>query len=187
MSAIAPDRFRAYEGAALAAVMERMARQTARLLDGTPTTLVGMLRRGAPLAERLHARLRELVPSTDLALVDLQVKRYADNLELLHPDTQLVAPAAVALGGRRVIVVDDVLYQGYSLFRVFEWLRTQAPAAIHAAVLVDRCCAVLPVDADVVGLRLEIAPHDVIECNVPPYETTFAIDIWRPDQTTARS
>jgi pyrimidine operon attenuation protein/uracil phosphoribosyltransferase len=34
--------------------------------------------------------------------------------------------------------------------------------------------------ADIVGVALQIAPDDVIECNVPPYENEFAIDLWRP-------
>ena len=165
-------RFRAYPEADLVAVIDRMARQAAALLDATPVTLLGVLRRGAPLADRLHARLRELAPKADIARLDLEVKRYADNLALLHPETRLVAPGDAQLRGRRVIVVDDVLYQGYSLFRVFEWLRPQQAAAIHAAVL--------PMHADIVGVTLHIAPGDVIECCVPPYEPDFAIDIWRP-------
>ena len=173
-------RFRAYTEADLVAVIDRMARQAAALLDATPVTLLGVLRRGAPLADRLHARLRELAPKADIARLDLEVKRYADNLALLHPETRLVAPGDAQLRGRRVIVVDDVLYQGYSLFRVFEWLRPQQAAAIHAAVLVDRDCAVLPMHADIVGVTLRIAPGDVIQCCVPPYEPHFAIDICRP-------
>ena len=112
--------------------------------------------------------------------IDLKVKRYADNLELLHPDTALEAPRGADLMNRRVIVVDDVLYQGYSLMRVFEWVATQKPAHVHAAVLVDRQRHRMPVRADIVGLTLKIAPDDVIECNVPPYETDFAVDLWRP-------
>lgn len=174
------DRFRLYHAADLAPVIENMARQAAQLLDGTPTVLLGMLRRGAPLADRLLERLRVHAPEADLRRLDVKVKRYADTLELLHPDTALEAPAQAELQGRRVIVVDDVLYQGYSLFRVFEWLATQQPAHVHAAVLVDRQRHRLPVHADIVGLTLKIAAGDVIECSVPPFEVDFAVDVWRP-------
>jgi pyrimidine operon attenuation protein / uracil phosphoribosyltransferase len=47
-------------------------------------------------------------------------------------------------------------------------------------VLVDRQRHRLPIRADIVGLPLKIAPSDVIECNVPPYEDDFAVDLWRP-------
>jgi pyrimidine operon attenuation protein / uracil phosphoribosyltransferase len=142
--------------------------------------LLGMLRRGAPIADRLHERLRVHAPWAEISRLDLKVKRYADNLELLHPDTALEAPTGADLIGRRVIVVDDVLYQGFSLFRVFEWLATQRPEHVHAAVLVDRQRHRMPVRADIVGITLKIAPDDVIECNVPPYESEFAVDLWRP-------
>ena len=174
------DRYRLYSEADLQTVVDDMARQAAARLDATPTVLLGMLRRGAPLADRLLARLKVHAPWAQIERLDLMVKRYADNLELLHPETALEAPPGANLIGRRVIVVDDVLYQGHSLFRVFEWLATQSPAHVHAAVLVDRQRHRLPVLADIVGLTLKIAPGDVIECNVPPYEAEFAVDLWRP-------
>lgn len=177
---MAEDRFRLYHASDLDPVIDDMARQAAGLLDGTPTVLLGMLRRGAPLADRLLARLRQRAPDAELRRLDVLVKRYADTLELLHPDTRLDAPADAHLAGTRVIVVDDVLYQGYSLLRLFEWLNAQHPAAVHAAVLVDRQRYRVPVRADIVGLTLKIAPGDVIECNVPPYESDFAVDLWRP-------
>ena len=179
------DRYRLYSETDLASVIDDMARQAVVLLDATPTVVLGMLRRGAPLADRLLARMRVHAPWADIARLDLMVKRYADNLELLHPDTALEAPDDCQLAGRRVIVVDDVLYQGYSLFRVFEWLATQKPAHVHAAVLVDRQRHRMPTRADIVGVTLKIAPDDVIECNVPPYEADFAVDLWRPRATSA--
>lgn len=177
---MAADRYRLYSETDLQAVLDDMARQAAPLLDATPTVLLGVLRRGAPLADRLAERLKVHAPWAEITRLDLKVKRYADNLELLHPDTALEEPADANVMGRRVIVVDDVLYQGYSLFRVFEWLATQKPASVHAAVLVDRQRHKLPVRADIVGVTLKIAPSDVIECNVPPYEKDFAVDLWRP-------
>lgn len=174
------DRYRLYHAADLVAVIDDMARQAANLLDDTPTVLLGMLRRGVPLADRLLAAIRARAPQAPLERLDVKVKRYADTLELLHPQTALEAPPSAHLQGKRVIVVDDVLYQGYSLFRVCEWLGQQQVACTHVAVLVDRQRYKLPVRADIVGLSLKIAPDDVIECNVPPYESDFAVDLWRP-------
>ena len=173
------ERFRAYTDVDLGAVIDRMARRIIALLDATPTMLIGVRRRGAPLADRLLARVQQLMPEAEIARLDLEVKRYADDLDLLHPETQLTAPPDAYVKGRRAIAVDDVLYQGYSLFRVFEWLRAQGAASVHGAVLVDRACTVLPVRAEIVGVTLQIAPGDVIECQVPPYEPDFAIDIQR--------
>ena len=49
------DRYRLYSEVDLELVVDDMARQAAAFLDATPTVLLGMRRRGAPLADRLHA------------------------------------------------------------------------------------------------------------------------------------
>jgi pyrimidine operon attenuation protein/uracil phosphoribosyltransferase len=179
---MAHTRFRLYDGADLDGVVDAMARQALALLDDTPTVLVGVLRRGAPLADLLASRLRALRPQLALRRIDLKVKRYGDDLTLLHPQTSLEPTPeqeAADYAGHRLVVVDDVLYQGYSAFRVLEFLRGHGAQSVHLAVLVDRCCVRVPVRADIVGLRLQIAPGDVIECNVPPYEDAFAVDLLR--------
>jgi hypothetical protein len=97
--------------------------------------------------------------------LDLLVKRYGDDLTLLHPETRLSESpeqAALDLAGRTVVLVDDVLYQGHSLARVVEWARQHGAARVLAAVLVDRRAQRLPIAADVVGLTLQIAPNDVM-------------------------
>ncbi len=184
MTEIAGQRFRLYNTQDLEAVIARMARQTLALLDPAQRpVVVGVLRRGAPLADRLVAAIAELSPGFAVDRLDLKVKRYSDDLRLLHPETRLDAPDAGApsVRDRQVLVIDDVLYQGYSFFRVFEFLRAEGASTIRSAVLADRCCARVPILADVIGVRLQIAPGDVVECSVPPYEGEFAVDVLRPD------
>lgn len=183
MTEIVGERFRLYSSAELDLVLARMARTAAGLLDPVaPTVVVGVLRRGAPLADRLASELSRLLPDLPMQRLDLKVKRYSDDLKLLHPQTRLDQPAsdAPSVRERQVLVVDDVLYQGYSFFRVWEFLRAEGAATVRAAVLVDRCVARMPVHADIVGLRMQIAASDVIECSVPPYEADFAVDVLRP-------
>lgn len=176
------ERFPLYDAIGVAGLLDDMARQATALLDDTPLTLVGILRRGGPLAEALAERLRRLRPGWGIERIDLKVKRYSDDLRLLHPDTLLEADAgqqARDFSGRRLLVIDDVLYHGHSLFRVLEFLRDRGAESIHAAVLVDRCVTRLPVHADIVGARMQIAAADVIECNVPPYEPVWRVDLYR--------
>jgi pyrimidine operon attenuation protein/uracil phosphoribosyltransferase len=80
-----------------------------------------------------------------------------------------------------LLIVDDVLYTGHSLLKVVDYLARKGPAEIRVAMLADRGAARLPVRADVLGLRLDIAPPDVIECNVPPYEPEFKIELLKLD------
>jgi pyrimidine operon attenuation protein / uracil phosphoribosyltransferase len=176
------QRFRLYDAAALAPVVARMARQLVDRLDARPALLVGILRRGAPLADRLKAAMAELPGAPEVTRLDLQVKRYGDDLSLLCPQTSLTESpeqATLQLAGSNVVLVDDVLYQGHSLARVLEWARSRGAGSVHSVVLVDRLARQLPVYADVVGLTLQIAPADVIECNVPPFEREFGIDLLR--------
>ena len=178
-----------YAAIQLDAVMENMARQAAGLLAGKGLiVVVGILRRGAPLADRLAELLVKRFGLPAPLGLDLSVKRYADDLTLLYPETRLTEEAAheaLDLEGYTVLLVDDVLYTGHSLLKVVGYLARKKPAEIRVAMLVDRGGARLPFRADVLGLRLEIAPPDIIECNVPPYEPEFKIELLKLESTRA--
>lgn len=175
-----------YDASALERVLNAMAVAIAARLHGVERVcLVGVLRRGAPLADRLHERLRHLLPGVDIERLDLSIKRYADDLTLLHPQTQLTEPAGHAhidLADRVVVVVDDVLYFGFSLFKAAQYLLAKGTKTLHTVVLVDRVCASLPIHADVSGLKLEVAPGHIVECQVPPYEPSFQIVLVQPSR-----
>lgn len=174
-----------YDRAELERVLDAMAAALVPQLHGAgAVTLVGVRRRGAPLADGLLARLQQLLPAgAPLARLDLLIKRYADDLTLLHPQTQLTEAAEHAgldLAGHTVVVIDDVLYQGHSLNKAVQYLLAKGAGRIVSAVLVDRICARLPLHADVVGLKLQVAPGQIVECHVPPFEPTFQIVLVQP-------
>lgn len=175
-----------YDSAQLECVLDAMAAQLwPRLQEPGPVTLVGVRRRGAPLADALLRRLSARQPATaPIERLDLLIKRYADDLTLLHPQTQLTETAGQAgldLAGRTVVVIDDVLYQGHSLNKAVQYLLAKGAGRILTAVLVDRVCATLPIHADVAGLKLQVAPGQIVECHVPPFEPTFQIVLVQPD------
>jgi pyrimidine operon attenuation protein/uracil phosphoribosyltransferase len=171
-----------YDRDQLEPVLDRMAARAAGLLRGAEDPLLlGILRRGDPLAAKLQRRL-QVQHGIDVPRYRLKLKRYADDLTLLHPETALaenVEFSARELSRATVLIIDDVLYQGHSLVRVLAYLAQRNPQAIHAAVLVDRCVAQVPVRAAIVGLRLQVASNDVVECHVPPYEEDFEIRLRR--------
>jgi len=178
------ERFCLYNTAQLDAVLDHMAWQAAGLLTGREhIVVVGILRRGAPLADKVQERLVRDFRIPNPARLDLKVQRYADDLTLLHPETRLTeAPehASLDLSGKTLLVVDDVMYKGYSMLRTVEYLAGKGAAEIRTVVLVDRGVAKMPVRTDIVGVRLDVAPTDIIECNVPPYEDEFKIEVLRP-------
>jgi pyrimidine operon attenuation protein / uracil phosphoribosyltransferase len=117
--------------------------------------LVGIHRRGAILANRLHALAGELLePAVPLGYVDISF--YRDDLALrrnapvVHA-TQLDFP----IDGRTIVIVDDVLYTGRTvraaIDEIFDYGR---PARVQLAVLVDRGHRELPIRPDYVGKNL---------------------------------
>ena len=176
-----------YDQHALEAVMAAMACEIAAWArPHKRVALIGVLRRGAPLADRLTEWLVHEHGLPRPLRLDLSVKRYADDLTLLYPETRLeenAEHATLDLKDHHLMVIDDVLYQGYSVLKVLPYLASKHPAEIRVAALVDRCVARLPVHADVVGLCLQIAPSDIIECHVPPYEDEFKIEWLQPQRT----
>jgi pyrimidine operon attenuation protein/uracil phosphoribosyltransferase len=173
-----------YSTEQLEAIVADMARQAAGLLTGrTQVAIVGIVRRGAPLADRLHQQMVASYGLRDCVRMDLQIKRYADDLTLLYPETPLTenpTHATLNLDGYTVLVVDDVMYRGHSMLRAVEYLAGKRPAEIRTVVLVDRGAAKLPVRTDIIGVRLDVAPSDIIECHVPPFEDSFRIDLLQP-------
>lgn len=178
------DRTCLYQTSQLDAVLDTMAWQAAGFLTGKERIMiVGILRRGAPLAEMLHTRLMKHFNLANMSLMNLQIKRYADDLTLIHPETKLTEnPKHVPLDltGTTILVVDDVMFRGHSMLRAVEYLAMKQAAEIRTVVLVDRGANKLPVRVDISGVRLDVAPPDIIECNVPPYETEFKIDLLKP-------
>ena len=173
-----------YGAIALDAVLDTMSAALAARLHGVQqVSLVGVRRRGAPLADMLHARLRQHLPKIDIDRIDLSIKRYSDDLKLLHPETLLTEQpehAQINLSDRVIVLVDDVLYRGFSMNKAVQYLLTKGVENILTAVLVDRVCATLPIHADVAGLRLEVAPSDIVECHVPPFEHLLQIVLVQP-------
>jgi pyrimidine operon attenuation protein / uracil phosphoribosyltransferase len=176
-----------YGAVELGRVLDAMsASLVAKLLGVQQVSLVGVRRRGAPLADMLHARLRQHLPKIDMDRIDLSIKRYSDDLKLLHPETLLTEQpehAQIDLSGRVVVLVDDVLYRGFSMSKAIQYLLTKGVDTILTTVLVDRVCTTLPMRADVAGLRLEVAPSNIVECHVPPFEPLFQIVLVQPSRT----
>lgn len=171
-----------YEAEELETVLQDMACRADPLLPRNRSALVGVLRRGEPLARLLQQKLVHQRGREEIPLYTLKVKRYADDLSLLHPETLLAESkelGALDLSGTTLLVVDDVLYEGHSLLRTCSYLAQLGARNVRTAVLVDRCARRQPIHADIVGIHLQVACNDIVECSVPPYESDFRIDVIR--------
>ena len=129
--------------------------------------LVGIQRRGAVLAQRLHALTSELL-ATAVPLGFADISFYRDDLALrasapvVHA-TQLDFPVE----GRTVVIVDDVLYTGRTvraaIDEIFDYGR---PARVQLAVLVDRGHRELPIRPDYVGKNLPTSRDERVNVQV---------------------
>ena len=139
------------------------------------TALIGILRRGKPLASMLAERLSARVDFS-IEVGELKLKRYSDELDLLHArphiDTDVLD---IDVEDRHLILVDDVLYTGETMFRAACSLRAAGASHIQTAFLCARPGLKMPLHADFVGARFGIQPDWVIHCSVPPYEDRLGI------------
>jgi len=179
---LASQRVRLYDSKELDDVLQAMARKAATLLPPTHAALIGIQRRGEPLAQRLREYIAHRTGQPQLPLYPLQVKRYADDLQVLHTYTQLTENPALGgldLTNTTLLVVDDVLFEGHSLLRTCAYLAQLGARRVHTAVLVDRHICQQPIRADIVGIHLQVAADDIVECHVPPFEETYCIEVVR--------
>jgi pyrimidine operon attenuation protein/uracil phosphoribosyltransferase len=113
--------------------------------------LLGIQTRGVPLAQRLAAALEE-TDGTPVAWGSLDIGMYRDDLDR-RPKRPLGATDVPApLGGKTVVLVDDVLYTGRTIRAALDALADLGrPNCVQLAALVDRGHRELPIRPDYVG------------------------------------
>ncbi len=129
--------------------------------------IVGIQRRGAVLAERLHAILCDLLEhEVPLGLVDISF--YRDDLSM-RSDTPEVHATQIGfpVDGATVVIVDDVLYTGRTVRAAIEALFSFGrPAKVRLAVLADRGHRELPIRPDYVGKNLPTSRDERVNVRV---------------------
>jgi pyrimidine operon attenuation protein/uracil phosphoribosyltransferase len=129
--------------------------------------VVGIHRRGAVLATRLHAIVGELLDAS-VPLGDLDISFYRDDLSI-RPSAPVVHSTHLdfPIDGRTMVIVDDVLYTGRTVRaaveQIFDYGR---PARIQLAVLVDRGHRELPIRPDYVGKNLPTSRNQRVNVRV---------------------
>lgn len=153
---------------ALARALERMAVAIRALAPeaGDPV-LVGIQRRGVELAQRLAALL-ERESGTRIPRGALDITLYRDDLETIGPKPVIgETHLPLDLTGRHVVIVDDVLYTGRTVRAALDELADFGrPRRISLCVLVDRGGRELPIQADVVGTRVETGPTERVDVRI---------------------
>jgi pyrimidine operon attenuation protein / uracil phosphoribosyltransferase len=160
--------------------LARMAREIVDHAGGADNLiLVGIHRRGVELATRLAALLRE-AGTPPAATGSLDITLYRDDLATVGPRPvvgQTRLPPS-GIDGRVVAIVDDVLYTGRTVRAALDELADFGrPRRTLLAVLVDRGGRELPIQADVVGERVEVPEGGRVEVLVPEIDGQLGVEL----------
>ena len=126
--------------------------------------LVGIRRRGVPLAERLAKKMME-IEKTAPPVETLDITFYRDDLSTVaqKPVVQEI-PSTFSVEGKTAILVDDVLYTGRTTRAALEALLDHGrPQRVDLCVLIDRGHRELPIQANYVGRVIQTSDTEVIE------------------------
>jgi pyrimidine operon attenuation protein / uracil phosphoribosyltransferase len=126
--------------------------------------LVGIKRRGVPLAERLGSLISGIEKQRiDTGLLDIRF--YRDDLST-HDTRPVVSPGAIGfeIAGRNIILVDDVLYTGRTIRAALDALFDHGrPQRVQLLVLIDRGHRELPIEATYVGRHVQTTDLEIVE------------------------
>ena len=126
--------------------------------------LVGIRRRGVPLAERLARKIEE-IQGTPTAVGELDITYHRDDRSREHgkPVVQ-AAPLPFPIQDKGIILVDDVLYTGRTARAALDALVDQGrPRRVQLCVLIDRGHRELPIQANYVGRAVPTTEDQFIE------------------------
>jgi pyrimidine operon attenuation protein/uracil phosphoribosyltransferase len=125
--------------------------------------LLGIHRRGMPLAEMLRRNIL-LFEGKDVPIGSIDISLYRDDLtELSDTPSEGSSEIPCDLTGKKVILVDDVIYTGRTVRAAIEAIFDAGrPCSIQLAVLIDRGHRELPIRADFVGKNVPTSSKEAI-------------------------
>jgi len=149
-------------------IRRSLSRIAHEIVENNPTlndlVLVGMRTRGVPLAARLAQRIADF-EGRGVPVGALDIGLYRDDISYLDLKPQL-KPTEIPtdIAGKRVVLVDDVLFTGRSIRAALDALIDFGrPEFIQLAVLVDRGHRELPIRADYVGKNIPTARQEDVQ------------------------
>ena len=145
------------DAAAIQRALVRIAHEILERNKGTEElALVGIRSRGIHLAQRLRSTIQQIENGTQVPYGVVDITLYRDDLDhrLQNPEVK-GTDIPFAVEGRKILLVDDVLFTGRTIRAAMDALVDFGrPKSIQLAVLVDRGHRELPIRADYVGKNL---------------------------------
>ena len=141
--------------------------------------LVGIHTRGVPLAESLATLIAEFEGVTP-PVGKLDITLYRDDLtEIALQPVVKRTEVDFDVHGKRIVLVDDVLYTGRTARAALDALIDMGrPAVIQYAVMVDRGHRELPIRADYVGKNVPTSASEVVHVRLAEIDGDDQVDLW---------
>jgi pyrimidine operon attenuation protein / uracil phosphoribosyltransferase len=143
----------------------RLAHEIVEKNDGCSNVgLVGIKRRGVPLAQRVGALIEKIEKHpVDVGVLDISF--YRDDLSTDGPRPKVTAGAiGFDVTGRDIILMDDVLYTGRTIRAALDALFDHGrPKSVQLLVLIDRGHRELPIEATYTGRTIPTSRREIIE------------------------
>ncbi len=145
-----------------------------RGVDGV--VLVGIRRRGEPIARRIQENIRR-IEDAEVPCGSIDIRFYRDDLTALSESPQVRrTELPFDVTDRNVILVDDVLYTGRTARAAIEAIFSCGrPRRIQLAVLVDRGHRELPIRADFVGKSIPTSRTELVEVRLPEFDSETGV------------
>ncbi|MDH7497035.1 MAG: bifunctional pyr operon transcriptional regulator/uracil phosphoribosyltransferase PyrR [Syntrophomonadaceae bacterium] len=162
------EKARIMDEAAMRRALTRISHEVVERNKGVAdVALIGIRRRGGPLAERLAARIQE-IEGVRVPVGLLDITLYRDDLTTLASQPMVRrTEVPFDITDRVVVLVDDVLYTGRTVRAALDALIDLGrPKCIQLAVLIDRGHRELPIKADYVGKNVPTSSNEIVTVRV---------------------
>lgn len=142
--------------------------------------LIGIKTRGIPLSERLRAKIKQ-IEGVEIPIGEIDITLYRDDLtHVTKESSPQVNKTSIEtnIDGKKVILVDDVLFTGRTVRAAMDALVDLGrPAQIQLAVLVDRGHRELPIRADYIGKNIPTSQEEIVTVQLEEHDELDLVSI----------
>lgn len=168
------------DGDAVQRTLKRMAHEILEKNQGCEDLcLVGICKRGVPMA-RILAEHIESIEGCRVPVGQLDISQYRDDIVPFVDGPSVGAtdiPFPVV--GKRIVLVDDVLYTGRTVRAAIDALIGMGrPACVQLAVLIDRGHRELPIRGDYIGKNLPTSRSERVSVCLPETDGTIGVALY---------